>query len=193
MKNYPFYLLFCLFSTAAVGQEPAQNGVRIMTPLIFTTIEYDNASIFASSTARLGVQLGIYRHWPVKPWFSVKGEFNYSLSGYTSGVDSISMNIRKINYHYLGATLLPAFHAGQVVSFQTGIAANYLFNSPPLAPVFTSSTPRLDFAVVAGISLRYDQLEVQVRYHHSMLPFTPEGPTKALFRSLGLGLGYYFN
>lgn len=193
MKKYPLYLLFCLFATAAAGQEPAQYGVRIMTPLVFSTVKFDTGSIFESSNARLGVQLGVYSHWPLKSWLSVKGEFNYSLMGYTAGVNTTGTGISKVNYHYFGATLLPAFHAGKVISFQTGAVANYLFNSPPLSPIFTNSSPRLDLALIAGIALRYDQLEIQVRYHHSLQPFTPKAPTEAFFRSLGLGLGYFFN
>lgn len=193
MKKYPFYLLFFLFSVSATAQEYNQYGVRLMTPIIFSTVKFDTSEIFESARARLGVQLGVYRHWPLSKWLSLKGELNYSLMGYTAGLKANLDGIRKINYHYFGVTLLPALHAGRVVSFQAGAAANYLVNSPPVSPVFTSSSPRFDLAIVAGIALRYDLLEIQVRYHHSLRPFTPAAPTEAFFRSMGLGLAYYFN
>lgn len=192
MKKYPFYLLFFLYSCTAAAQEYNQYGVRLMTPIIFSTVKFDTAQIFESARARLGVQLGVYRHWPLSQWVSVKSELNYSLMGYTAGLNANLDGIRKINYHYFGITLLPAFHAGKVVSLQAGASASYLVNSPPVSPVFSSSSPRSDLALIAGIALRYDLLEIQVRYHHSLRPFTPKAPTEAFFRSMGLGLGYYF-
>ena len=191
MKKYPLYLLFFLFSASASAQEYNQYGIRLMTPIIFSTVKFDTAEIFESSRARLGVQLGAFRQWPLSSRFSLKGELNYTLMGYTAGLKANLDGIRKINYHYFGATLLPAFHTGQVVSIQAGAAANYLINSPQVSPVFTSSSPRFDLAIIAGIALRYDLLEIQLRYHHSLKAFTPKAPTEAFFRSMGLGLAYY--
>lgn len=193
MRNYPFYLLFFLLPLAAGAQEPGQYGVRLMTPLVFQEVTLDTINYFESARARLGVQLGAFSHWTLGNRFSLNGELNYTLMGYNAGLDSSLSRIEKVNYHYFGATLLPAYHAGSTVSIQLGASANYLFNSPPVSARFSSSSPRLDLALVAGLALRYDQLEIQLRYQHSLLPFTPSGPAKAYFRSMGLGLGYYFN
>lgn len=193
MKKYPLYLIFCLSAFAAAAQEATEYGVRLMPAFVFVDQNQDTGSTLISSASRFGLQLGAYGLKPVNDWFSIRGEINYSLMGYISGVDTSLSGLSKVNYHYFGVSVMPNFQAGRVIAFQAGLAANYLLITPnDPSPVFSNGRPKGDIAIIGGIVLRYDLLEIQVRYQHSLFPFTPRGPYEAFFRTFGLGLGYYF-
>ncbi|MBK8921587.1 MAG: outer membrane beta-barrel protein [Saprospirales bacterium] len=193
MKHYTcsLFLGFCLFSSLLRAQP--QFGGRAMLSFVYLG---QNAALdenFVSATSRFGGQAGVQMRYPLSERIEINGEFNYSLAGYSAGVNSGKTKIEKINYHYLGITAVPAFVFSDVVSAGVGAAANVLLNDPgDLDPTASIDHQRLDVSLVGALTLRHPPFEIQLRYQYALLPFVSDEQDRLSFRMVGVGLGYTF-
>lgn len=193
MKNYLLSLFVSIFVFVTPGASQTDFGCHFTMGNVFLKTNSESSDHYGGTNARLGYQAGTMVQTRLNNWLSLRGEANYTHMGYIPSANATLTGLDKVSYHYAGLTALTNFHCGRVLSLDAGAAANYLIGNPnDIEPVFEHERPRFDVAFTGGFSLRYDEIEVRVRYQQSLRPFTIPDFYKAWFRFVGIGLGYYF-
>lgn len=142
-----------------------------------------------STFYRPGYQLGLFGARSFNGWLGTRAELNFSRMGYT-----IPFNSNKIDYNYVGISLIPTFKLRGPFNIGLGAAINRLINDPDdVTPQQRDSRPKSDFSLSTSLFLRYNRFEIQARGQLSLNEFNPgSGPNKPYFRTLGVGAAYYF-
>lgn len=148
-----------------------------------------NNTLSESAFHRPGYQIGLFGVRPLSERFDARMELNFSRMGYI-----FPANSDKIDYNYVGLSLIPVFKLGGRFKIGLGFTVNRLINDPDdVTPQQRDSRPKNDFSIPAGLFLRYDRFEIQARGQLSLNEFNPgTGSSKPYFRTLGVGAAYYF-
>ncbi len=178
--------------SALAGAQP-NYGARAFLAFNYLEGKPDLSELFVSSSSRFGYELGAFAQFGESSRWRFTGEAQYKLLGYQTEVNAQFTQITRFNYHYLGFTALASWSSAGPVSIGLGPSINFLVNDPgDLAPADAAARKKIDLPLVAQVGLRYDQLEIQVRYNYSLVPFYSDNTGKVWFRTAGLGLAYYF-
>jgi hypothetical protein len=196
-------MLLLLFPMTVCAQMQPEFGARFNYHTVF--IHSNGSDTYMSRYYRPGFQTGLFLKTRVVKGADIRAEVSYSLMGhFIQNIIADHNQFLKIDYHYLGASIMSDIHVVNAFSVGIGGFTNFLFQGGMRdevidgRPLFyggmeAGSKRYFDTGPLVSVFLRYNSVEIQARYQYSLTPFIAQesGPDYN-FSAFSVGLAYYF-